>query len=96
MTAFFCKKIALYVFQYAFLLAAVPVLPISKRLVFHKPQLWFIHFTAVVFFSQSWFYEQEAFCRSLHWEKSGRTGTVERICAILCAKSSIFAQATRN
>ena len=48
MTAFFCKKIALYVFQYAFLLAAVPVLPISKRLVFHKPQLWFIYFTVVV------------------------------------------------
>ncbi|MBQ9568578.1 MAG: hypothetical protein IJR24_00645, partial [Alloprevotella sp.] len=53
MTAFFCKKIALYVFQYAFLLAAVPVLPISKRLVFHKPQLWFIHFTAVVFLFHS-------------------------------------------
>lgn len=77
MTAFFCKKIALYVFQYAFLLAAVPVLPVPKRLVFHKPQLWFIYFTAVVYLfhsrgfiiSQSWFYEQEAFCRSLHWEK---------------------------
>lgn len=53
MTAFFCKKIALYVFQYAFLLAAVPVLPIPKRLVFHKPQLWFIHFTVVVYLFHS-------------------------------------------